>query len=436
MFRSVRLTVARVAQSRAILALLLLAACPAGSALAQGTAAAQDDPLPWDRRPEVLNPRDHPLISQPEWLAMVVDLAATGRFAPRRGWFGDGKASTRYTWDAVAARLDRDHDGSISPAEFGGTEADFRRLDRVRDRKLTAADWEFPANALARSRSKMVMSFADDNGDGRIDRMEFNRMSFLASRDTLTHHHYFADALDDITEVYGESESRRLPFLSIADLRDTIDRAAREKYHRAIPSPDADVDTASRATLFRALIQRDLGVLRQGPDDGRDRVTLSKRLGTKPVVLIFGCLTELGFRYEAGTLEKLYRRYQDRAEFLFVYTRESRPKDGWSLPSTAKPRVVFPQPKDDRARARVAQECRRQLGLTMPIVVDGVDDRVGILYSGMPDRLYLLDARGQVAFRGARGPFGFRPDELEQSLLLLLQAEPGDSAKSAALRAR
>jgi alkylhydroperoxidase family enzyme len=56
----------------------------------------------------------------------------------------------------------------------------------------------------------------------------------------------------------------------------------------------------------------------------------------------------------------------------------------------------------------------------MPLVVDEMDDRVGHAYSGMPDRLYLIDRKGRIAYKGGRGPFGFKPGELEQSLVMLL----------------
>ena len=38
----------------------------------------------------------------------------------------------------------------------------------------------------------------------------------------------------------------------------------------------------------------------------------------------------------------------------------------------------------------------------------------------MPSRLYLIDRDGKVAYKSGRGPFGFKPAELEQSLVLLL----------------
>ena len=59
----------------------------------------------------------------------------------------------------------------------------------------------------------------------------------------------------------------------------------------------------------------------------------------------------------------------------------------------------------------------------MPLVVDTIDDRVGHAYSAMPDRLYVIDRDGRVAYQGGRGPFGFKPAEMEQALITLLLEE-------------
>jgi hypothetical protein len=40
----------------------------------------------------------------------------------------------------------------------------------------------------------------------------------------------------------------------------------------------------------------------------------------------------------------------------------------------------------------------------------------------MPNRLYLIDRDGKVAFKNGRGPFGFHPRQLEQALVLLLNS--------------
>jgi hypothetical protein len=88
--------------------------------------------------------------------------------------------------------------------------------------------------------------------------------------------------------------------------------------------------------------------------------------------------------------------------------------------------VIFAQPKTDVERTKVAGSCCTALKMTIPLLVDTIDDRVGHAYSGMPDRLYVIDRDGKVAYQGGRGPFGFKPGEMEQALVLLLleQARP------------
>jgi hypothetical protein len=69
------------------------------------------------------------------------------------------------------------------------------------------------------------------------------------------------------------------------------------------------------------------------------------------------------------------------------------------------------------------------MGITMPLVVDDMNDRVGHLYSGMPDRLYVLDGDGRVVYKGGRGPFGFKVPEMEQSLIMLLLDDKATAKK-------
>jgi hypothetical protein len=83
-------------------------------------------------------------------------------------------------------------------------------------------------------------------------------------------------------------------------------------------------------------------------------------------------------------------------------------------------------------RVGVAEKCCQSLVMTIPLLVDDVSYRVGHAYSGMPDRLYVLDRAGRVAYKGGRGPFGFKPGEMEQSLIMtLLDEGPAPSSESA-----
>ena len=119
-------------------------------------------------------------------------------------------------------------------------------------------------------------------------------------------------------------------------------------------------------------------------------------------------------------------RYKGRVEFLAVYISEAHPTDGWRMETNDRVGIKFRQPLTNAERGAVAMECCSAMKIKMPMVVDDINDRVGHLYSGMPDRLYVIDRRGRVTYKSGRGPRGFKPAEMEQSLILLLmdQAAP------------
>jgi hypothetical protein len=119
----------------------------------------------------------------------------------------------------------------------------------------------------------------------------------------------------------------------------------------------------------------------------------------------------------------LKARYGEQVAFLAVYVREAHPSDGWRMTSNDKAGVVFRQPRSRTEREAVAAKCCAALSISMPLLVDDIDDRVGHAYSGMPDRLYIISREGKVIYKGGRGPFGFSPAEMEQALLLYLLAE-------------
>jgi Iodothyronine deiodinase len=116
----------------------------------------------------------------------------------------------------------------------------------------------------------------------------------------------------------------------------------------------------------------------------------------------------------------MYARYRDKVDFYAVYIREAHPSDGWSMESNDRVGITVAQPKTAAERNRVAAQCCSSLELAMPMLVDGIDDAVGQAYSAFPDRLYLLDRDGKVAYKGGRGPYGYKPRELEQTLVMML----------------
>lgn len=374
--------------------------------------ARADDPKPSEKSDSAVLAESWP--DRPEWLDMYTDILQGSRLGPNDGWFRRAVAQVRFTWDATRGKYDRDSDGSISRAEFPGSDNDFARLDRTGDRQLTKADFDFTVSYQAPNPSLMLFNRLDKNSDGRVTREEFVA---------------FFDQL-------GGGDS----FLSVDDLQDKFKPPAQ-------PSGGVVVGGAgqpTKETLVRALFRQELGSMQPGPSigdafrdftlktvDGREEITLSKLVGEKPVVLIFGNFTCGPFRRDSGSLEKLYLRYKDRATFLMVYVREAHPTDGWRMDSNDRSGVVLPQPRTYDDRVKIATTCARHLDLSFPLVIDTIDDGVGAYYSGMPSRLYLIDRSGKIAFKNARGPFGFKPAELEQSLILLLQEKfQNNNAKS------
>ena len=91
--------------------------------------------------------------------------------------------------------------------------------------------------------------------------------------------------------------------------------------------------------------------------------------------------------------------------------------------------IAIPQPVTREEREEVAARCCASLKMTMPLLVDDLRDTVGHLYSGMPDRLYVIGRDGRVVYKGGRGPFGFNPAEMEQALLMHLLEAPAARAQ-------
>ena len=124
----------------------------------------------------------------------------------------------------------------------------------------------------------------------------------------------------------------------------------------------------------------------------------------------------------------MQKKHSNDAAFYIVYIREAHPTDGWQVGANRKEKVLFEQPKTIQARANVAKAMCTELKVTIPCLIDGLDNKVGVAYSAWPDRMYVVGVDGKIVFMSRPGPFGFRPGEVQAALdeyLTTLRASKG-----------
>ena len=115
-------------------------------------------------------------------------------------------------------------------------------------------------------------------------------------------------------------------------------------------------------------------------------------------------------------LQELYEQWRERVEFFVVYIQEAHPTDDWQVPINVSEGVLYEQTKTLDEREHVAEACALHLDLSIPTLIDSMDNSTDLAYAALPDRLYLIGVDGRIAYKSQPGPFGFRPDELEAAL--------------------
>lgn len=337
----------------------------------------------------------------PESVRMLVSILRGSQMGPNDGWFGPAQSRYSYGWLAQKCGAEPAA-GPIPRAKFPGGDPHFARLDRDKNGAISPEelDWS-DRNPLIQVGTMATRIFRrlDGQADGRLTKEElqqfFDRVA--AGKDHVT-----AD-----------------------DFRDAMIAGMTSGFQPG--------DAPAPSTLVRGLFAGEIGSLQEGPAvgqaapnfvlksvDGQQSIELAKRVGTKPVVLVFGNFTCGPFRSLYPEVEAVYQRWKNDAEFVMVYVREAHPTDGWKMASNERAGVAVAQPTTFEERTKVAEQFCGQLKPTLPVAVDDINDVVGNAYSGMPARLYVLDRAGRVAYKSGRGPFGFKPGEMEQALVMCL----------------
>ena len=338
----------------------------------------------------------------PEAVAMYLVIVRDGQLDGTHGWFGPAKS--RFSWQWLADKNGVPADGALPKDKFQGDPTIFKMLDRDRDDSISGSDLDWSDNNPWVRQSYMIGRMfrrIDPSGDGKLTTEEWQAF---------------------FEKIAGDSDTIRAE-----QLRDAL-----------IPPGNgfSPGDMPSKETLIKGLMAGEIGSLQEGPDvdelapdfelrplGGGEPIRLSDRIGKKPVVLVFGNFTCGPFRSTYPAVEAVRERQKDNADFLMVYVREAHPTDGWAMKSNDKVGVSVAQPTTFEERHAVAEQCAAKLNPSMPLLVDDINDTVGNAYSGMPARLYVIDTNGRVAYKSGRGPFGFKPEEMEQALLMLTLEE-------------
>ncbi len=121
--------------------------------------------------------------------------------------------------------------------------------------------------------------------------------------------------------------------------------------------------------------------------------------------------------------EALNSKYDDRIHFIIVYVIEAHPV-GSSSPYSQGEEWTGPasidaagcdiiQPVSYEERVTTARQMAAELGITVPVLIDEMDDAVWYTYGPAPNLAYLIDSQGKIHVKQG----WFQPDEMEKAII-------------------
>lgn len=119
----------------------------------------------------------------------------------------------------------------------------------------------------------------------------------------------------------------------------------------------------------------------------------------KVVVLTFGSYSSPTFRRRAQALEDIRKHNDNRANFLFVYTKESHPKGGWEVDRNKEEDVEVQQAKDLSDRSKTARQMHEALHFSWPMLMDTMDDSAAKAYGAGECTTIIINRDGTIYSR-------------------------------------
>jgi iodothyronine deiodinase-like protein len=117
-----------------------------------------------------------------------------------------------------------------------------------------------------------------------------------------------------------------------------------------------------------------------------------------------------------------------------VYVREAHPTDEWQMKSNLKDKddVCYAQPKTLEQRLGIANDFTKRFKFPLPFGIDDMSNAANDAYAAWPERLYIIDESGRIAYRGGMGPFNYHPAEVRDWLAARYGAVKHEAPKTPA----
>ena len=91
--------------------------------------------------------------------------------------------------------------------------------------------------------------------------------------------------------------------------------------------------------------------------------------------------------------------------------------------------VCYAQPKSLKQRVVIANDFIKRFKFTLPFGIDDMSNAANDAYAAWPERLYVVDEGGHIAYRGGMGPFNYNPAEVREWLAARYGAVKHDTPK-------
>ena len=115
-------------------------------------------------------------------------------------------------------------------------------------------------------------------------------------------------------------------------------------------------------------------------------------------------------------LDEIAEEFSEQIDFYCVYIQEAHPDDGWQVQHNLDVGIVHLAPETMDQRAALAEVCVLRLNFKMPMLLDTMSDEVDRAYNALPERLYVIDRDGRIAFKTVAGSRGFDPEAWARAL--------------------